>query len=84
MSKLEELKKQQASIALAIAEETAKSRDAALANVRASIKEFEITMSEVKSVLKKRKTRSTAAKKVASTTTSGKRRGRPPMKKAAD
>jgi len=82
MSKLEELKKQQASIALAIAEETSKSRDAALANVRASIKEFEITMSEVKSALKKRKVRSTVAKKVPSTTASGKRRGRPPMKKA--
>ena len=82
MSKLEELKKQQEAIALEIAEETAKSRDAALANVRASIKEFEITMSEVKSVLKKRKVRSTVAKKVASTTASGKRRGRPPVKKA--
>jgi len=82
MSKLEELKKQQASIALAIAEETSKSRDAALANVRASIKEFEITLSEVKSALKKRKPRSTVAKKVPSTTASGKRRGRPPMKKA--
>ena len=84
MSKLEELKKQQASIALAIAEETSKSRDAALANVRASIKEFEITLSEVKSALKKRKVRPTVAKKVPSTTASGKRRGRPPMKKAAE
>ena len=84
MSKLEELKKQQASIALAIAEETANDRKPALAKVRALIQEFEITMSELKSALKKRKVRSTVAKKVPSTTASGKRRGRPPMKKAAE
>ena len=84
MSKLDELKKQQAAIALAIAEETANDRKPALAKVRALIQEFEITMSEVKSALKKRKARSTAVKKVASTTTSGKRRGRPPMKKASE
>ena len=84
MSKLEELKKQQAAIVLAIAEETANDRKPALAKVRALIQEFEITMSELKSALKKRKVRSTVAKKVPSTTASGKRRGRPPMKKAAE
>ena len=84
MSKLDELKKQQAAIALANAEETANDRKPALAKVRALIQEFEITMSELKSALKKRKVRSTVAKKVPSTTASGKRRGRPPMKKAAE
>jgi len=82
MSKLQELQAQQAAIEKAIAEEKTKGKKEQIAIVRDLIKHYEITLSEVKSALKTRRKSGTVAKKVASTTTGGKRRGRPPVKKA--
>ena len=67
MSKLEQLLKQQQEIATAIEAERSKSREDAVANVRALIKTYGITLSEVKSVLtmrKKRTVKSPVAKRV--------------------
>ena len=57
MSKLEQLIKQQQDIANAIEEERAKGRDEAVANVKSLIKQYSITLREVKSVLTMRKPR---------------------------
>ncbi len=82
MSKLQELQAQQVAIEKAIAEEKSKGKKEQIAIVRDLIKHYEITLSEGKSALKTRRKSGTVAKKVASTTTGGKRRGRPPVKKA--
>ena len=66
MSKLEQLMKQQQELEAAIEAERAKSREDAVANVRALIKTYGITLSEVKSVLtmrKKRTAKSPSAKR---------------------
>jgi|APGre2960657505_1045072.scaffolds.fasta_scaffold312728_2 hypothetical protein len=82
MSKLQELQAQQAAIEKAIAEEKTKGKKEQIAIVRDLIKHYEITLSEVKTAFNSRKKRGTAVKRAASTTASGKRRGRPPVKKA--
>ena len=82
MSKLQELQAQQAAIEKAIAEEKSKGKKEQIAIVRDLIKHYEITLTEVKTAFNSRKKRGTAVKKVASPTASGKRRGRPPVKKA--
>ena len=81
MSKLKELHAQQAAIEKAILEEQTKGKKEQIAIVRELIKEYQITLSELKTAFKLRKKRGVAVKKAASTTASGKRRGRPPMKK---
>jgi predicted XRE-type DNA-binding protein len=84
MNKIEELEKQMAAIAKAIEAEKNKGRDEALETVRTLIKQYSISQREVKSVLLVRKPRATkgvAVKRVATKTASGKRRGRPPIKK---
>ena len=84
MNKIEELEKQMAEIAKAIEAEKNKGREEALETVRKLIKQYSISQREVKSVLLTRKPRtakSTAVKRVATKTASGKRRGRPPSKK---
>ena len=82
MSKLQELQAQQAAIEKAIAEEKSKGKKEQIAIVRDLIKHYEITLTEVKTAFNSRKKRGTTVRKVASTTSSGKRRGRPPVKKA--
>jgi len=82
ISKLQELQAQQVAIAKAIAEEKTKEKKEQIAIVRDLIKRYEITLNEAISVLKTRKKSGTIAKKVSSTTAGGKRRGRPPVKKA--
>jgi len=81
MSKLEELQAQQAAIEKAIAEEKTKGKKDQIAIVRDLIKRYEITLTEVKTAFKPRKKRGTSVKTAATSTASGKRRGRPPMKK---
>ena len=84
MNKIEDLEKQMAAIAKAIEAEKNKGREEALETVRKLIKQYSISQREVKSVLLVRKPRAAkgvAVKRVASTTASGKRRGRPPTKK---
>ena len=61
MSKLDQLLKQQQDIASAIEEERAKGRDEAVANVKSLIKQYSITLREVKPVLTMRKPRTTKA-----------------------
>lgn len=79
MSKLEDLLKKQAEIAAAIEAERSRGREEAVANVRAAIKQYGITLSEVKNVLVMRKPRSpNGATKVAKKTVS--KRGRPAKK----
>ena len=79
MSKLEDLLKKQAEIAAAIEAERSRGREEAVTNVRAAIKQYGITLSEVKSVLVMRKPRSSnGVGKVAKKT--GTRRGRPAKK----
>lgn len=79
MSKLEELLKKQAEIAAAIEAERSRGREEAVANVRAAIKQYGITLSEVKNVLVMRKPRSAnGSGKVAKKTVV--RRGRPAKK----
>ncbi len=58
MSKLEELLNKQVEIAAAIDAERSRGREEAVANVRAAIKQYGITLSEVKNVLVMRKPRS--------------------------
>ena len=82
MSKLQELQAQQAAIEKAIAEEKTKGKKEQIAIVRDLIKHYEITLTEVKTAFMSRKKRGTTVRKAASTTASGKRRGRPPVKKA--
>ena len=81
MSKLEELQAQQAAIEKAILEERTKGQKDQIVIVRDLIKRYEITLTEVKTAFKPRKKRGAIVKTAATTTPSGKRRGRPPMKK---
>ena len=81
MSKLEDLQAQQAAIEKAILEEKTKGKRDQIAIVRDLIKRYEITLSEVKTAFKPRKKRGASVKTAATSTASGKRRGRPPMKK---
>ncbi len=78
MSRLEELRKQQEKIAAEIAAEVEKDRAVMVQKVREVIKDYGITLSEVKNVLTMRKPRAKTAAK-ASKTSSGapKKRGRP-------
>ena len=79
MSKLENLLKKQAEIAAEIEAERSRGREEAVANVRAAIKQYGITLSEVKNVLIMRKPRSpNSAGKAAKKT--GAKRGRPAKK----
>ena len=83
ISKLQELQAQQVAIVKAIAEEKTKEKKEQIAIVMDLIKRYEITLSEAISALKIRRKSGTIAKKVPSTTAGGgKRRGRPPVKKA--
>lgn len=81
MGKLKELQAQQAAIEKAILEEQTKGKKEQIAIVRELIKEYQITLSEVKTAFKPRKKRGVAVKKAATSKVGGKRRGRPPMKK---
>ena len=81
MSKLKELQAQQEAIQKAIIEEQTKGKKDQIAIVRELIKEYHITLTEVKTAFKPRKKRGTGVKTAARTTGSGKRRGRPPAKK---
>ncbi len=74
MSRLDELRKQQEKIAAEIAAEVDKDREVMVQNVRKAIKDYHITLSEVKNVLTMRKPRAKGAKASDGTT---KKRGRP-------
>ena len=75
MSRLEELRKQQEKIAAEIAAEVEKARADMVQHVRKAIKDYHITLSEVKSVLTMRKPRAKNAAKASDGTP--KKRGRP-------
>ena len=75
MSRLEELRKQQEKIAAEIAAEMEKDRAAMVQHVRKAIKDYAITLSEVKNVLTMRKPRAKSAAKVSDG--APKKRGRP-------
>ena len=78
MSRLEELRKQQEKIAAEIAAEMEKDRAAMVQHVRKAIKDYSITLSEVKNVLTMRKPRAkTAAKASKASGGAAKKRGRP-------
>ena len=81
MSKLKELQAQQEAIQKTIIEEQTKGKKDQIAIVRELIKEYHITLSEVKTAFNTRKKRGSSVKTAVSTTASGKRRGRPPAKK---
>ena len=75
MSRLEELRKQQEKIAAEIAAEVDKDRADMVQHVRKAIKDYHITLSEVKNVLTMRKPR---AKNAANASDGApKKRGRP-------
>jgi hypothetical protein len=80
MSKMEELLKKQKEIEEAIAAEKNKGREEAVASVRAAIKAYGITLSEVKNVLVMRKPRSANKTTTAAKKTTGAKRGRPAKK----
>ncbi len=75
MSRLDELRKQQEKIAAEIAAEVDKDREVMVQNVRKAIKDYHITLSEVKNVLTMRKPRAKGAAKASDGST--KKRGRP-------
>ena len=75
MSRLEELRKQQEKIAAEIAAEVDKDRADMVQHVRKAIKDFHITLSEVKNVLTMRKPRAKNAAKASDG--APKKRGRP-------
>ncbi len=75
MSRLDELRKQQEKIAAEIAAEMEKDRAAMVQHVRKAIKDYSITLSEVKNVLTMRKPRAKSAAKVSDG--APKKRGRP-------
>jgi DNA-binding protein H-NS len=78
MSRLEELRKQQEKIAAEIAAEVEKDRAVMVQKVREVIKDYGITLSEVKNVLTMRKPRAkTAAKASKASSGAPKKRGRP-------
>jgi hypothetical protein len=78
MSRLEELRKQQEKIAAEIAAEMEKDRAAMVQHVRKAIKDYAITLSEVKNVLTMRKPRAKSGAKAAKVSDGTKRpRGRP-------
>ena len=88
MSKMETLLKKQAVLAAQIEAEKMKARDEVVWHVREAIKEYGITLREIKNVLVLRKPRATktAARKTTSNkatakkTTTGRKRGRPSKK----
>jgi len=75
MSRLEELRKQQEKIAAEIAAEVEKDRAVMVQKVREAIKNYGITLSEVKNVLTMRKPRTKSAAKASDG--APKKRGRP-------
>jgi hypothetical protein len=75
MSRLDELRKQQEKIAAEIAAEMEKDRAAMVQHVRKAIKDYAITLSEVKNVLTMRKPRAKSAAKASDG--APKKRGRP-------
>ncbi|MEY2729309.1 MAG: hypothetical protein RL584_435 [Pseudomonadota bacterium] len=75
MSRLDELRKQQEKIAAEIAAEVEKARADMVQHVRKAIKDYHITLSEVKNVLTMRKPRAKNAAKASDGT--AKKRGRP-------
>jgi hypothetical protein len=75
MSRLEELRKQQEKIAAEIAAEVEKDRAVMVQKVREAIKNYGITLSEVKNVLTMRKPRAKSAAKAS--VGAPKKRGRP-------
>ena len=78
MSTLDDLLNQQAEIAAAIEGERAKHRADAVTHVRELVKSYEITLSELKNVLKMRKPRAKNGAPVsANKTSSTGKRGRP-------
>lgn len=78
MSRLDELQRKQEAIAAEIAAEKSKMREEMLQHVRKAIRDFEITHSEVKAVLKARKSRAKSAGTAAPLPDGVKRpRGRP-------
>ena len=86
MSKLEQLLAQRAAMDEAIAAETNKGRDDALATVRGLCKQYGITMREVKAYVLERKPRTgkdgaaVPKKRVVRKTATGAKRGRPAKK----
>jgi hypothetical protein len=86
MSKLEQLLAQRAAMDEAIAAETSKGREEALATVRTLCKQFGISLREVKPYVLERKPRVgkdgvvVVKKRVASKTAAGAKRGRPAKK----
>ena len=75
MSRLDELRLQQEKIAAEIAAEVEKARAEMVQHVRKAIKDYHITLSEVKNVLTMRKPRAKGAAKVSDG--APKKRGRP-------
>jgi len=75
MSRLDELRLQQEKIAAEISAEVEKARAEMVQHVRKAIKDYHITLSEVKNVLTMRKPRAKGAAKVSDGTP--KKRGRP-------
>jgi hypothetical protein len=75
MSRLDELHLQQEKIAAEIAAEVEKARAEMVQHVRKAIKDYHITLSEVKNVLTMRKPRAKGAAKVSDG--APKKRGRP-------
>lgn len=80
MSKMEELLKKQKEIEEAIEAEKNKGREEAVANVRAAIKTYGITLSEVKSVLVMRKPRAMKSNSSTAQKATSAKRGRPAKK----
>jgi hypothetical protein len=86
MSKLEQLLAQRAAMDEAIAAETSKGREEALATVRTLCKQFGISLREIKPYVLERKPRVgkdgvvVVKKRVASKTATGAKRGRPAKK----
>lgn len=77
MSRLAQLEAQQEALAKEIADEKAVVRGAVVDEVRALIKKYDITLSEVKNVLTMRKPRSKNAAAAKPTDGTPKKRGRP-------
>ena len=78
MSRLDELRLQQEKIAAEIAAEVEKARAEMVQHVRKAIKDYHITLSEVKNVLTMRKPRAKGAAKASKVSDGApKKRGRP-------
>ena len=84
MDTLEQLLKDQAEIAEKIKTLKEAGREAALATVLKTIKDFELTMTELKGAIVMRKPRAKNGEGVVKTQGTGAKRGRPPKVKTAE